>query len=431
MTLLADGLLATYRATARVATPAVWLLLRRRIARGKEDPARLDERWGHGAMARPDGPLLWIHAASVGESLAVLPLIDSLQAERPGLPILMTSGTVTSARLLAERLPPGVIHQYAPLDLPQVVERFLAHWRPSLALFVESELWPGMLRALARRRIALALVNARMSERSYRSWRRVRALARRLLGGVALVLAESPPSAARFRLLGAPQVSTPGNLKAAAAPLPADEAALAALRQAIGGRPCWIAASTHPGEEAEILEAHRRLAVQQPEVLTVIVPRHPDRGRSIATLAADGGLAVALRSRDTLPTAATELYVADTLGELGLFYRVAQLVFVGGSLVPKGGQNLLEPARLGRALLAGPHTENFAAVAEHLSAVGALFRVGDAESLAKSAALLLADGERRAAAEQAAEAAARTEARVLRQTMAALQPLLARLDRRG
>lgn len=425
MSLLADPLLAAYRATARLATPAVWLLLRRRIGRGKEDPARLAERWGYGDRPRPAGTLLWIHAASVGESMAVLPLIDAIRAERPDLTILMTSGTVTSARLLSERLPDGVVHQFAPLDLPQVVARFLGHWRPDLTLFVESELWPGMLRALRRRGVPLALVNARMSERSYRSWRRFRPLAKRLLAGISLVLAESPQSAERFRLLGAPAVSTPGNLKAAAAPLPADPERLAALRQMVGQRPCWVAASTHPGEEAMVLAAHRELALGHPGILTILVPRHPERGKALAELARNDGLAVAQRSRGVLPTMETALYLADTLGELGLFYRVAQAVFVGGSLVPKGGQNLLEPARLGRALLAGPHTENFAEVADHLVAAGALFRVHDAASLARAVGQLLGDGARRTAAEKAAEKAARTEARVLEQTLARLQPLLA------
>lgn len=424
MSVLAEALLAAYRGTARLATPAVWLLLRRRVRRGKEDPARLSERWGYGAQPRPAGPLLWMHAASVGESLAVLPLIEAIQRERPELTILMTSGTVTSARLLAERLPPGVIHQFAPLDLPQVVARFLKHWRPDLTLFVESELWPGMLRALRRRKVPLALVNARMSERSYRGWRRFGLLARRLLGGIALILAESPPSAERFRKLGAPLVSTPGNLKAAAAPLAADPERLSALRTVLGQRPCWVAASTHPGEEAIVLAAHRNLALGHPGVLTVVVPRHPERGRAVAEMAQASGLPVAQRSRGALPNAETAVYVADTLGELGLFYRVAQAVFVGGSLVPKGGQNLLEPARLGRALLAGPHTENFATVAEQLTRAGALLRVEDAESLARTVGQLLSDGTRRGAVERAAEGAARTEARVLEQTLEALRPLL-------
>lgn len=426
MTLTAQLVFGTYALAGRLATPLVARYLRRRVARGKEEPARLGERWGRAGQARPAGKLVWIHAASVGESLAVLPLLDAIRAQHPGLACLMTSGTVTSARLLAERLPAGVIHQFVPVDLPQAVGRFLDHWRPDLALFVESELWPTMLRALARRGTPLALVNARMSAGSFKGWNRVPGLAPGLLAGVRLVLAESPDSAERFRRLGAPAVAAPGNLKLAAPPLVADAAELARLSTLLGARPRFVAASTHPGEEAIVAEALASLRRRWPDLICVLAPRHPDRGAELAALLRGSGLAVAQRSAGQSPDAASAVLLADTLGELGLVYRLAGMAFIGGSLVPKGGQNLLEPARLGRALLAGPHLENFAQPAQHLERAGALRRVADAASLAAAVARWLEDPAALATAAAAAEAAARTEAGVLQAMLQGLAPLLER-----
>lgn len=419
--MLARAAFCLYGLAGRLGTPLVRRLLRARARRGKEDPARLDERWGRATLPRPAGPLVWLHAASVGESLAVLPVIERLRAERPALTLLITSGTVTSARLLAQRLPPGVGHQFVPVDLPTPVERFLAHWRPDLAIFVESELWPNLIRRTAAAGAPLALINARMSAASFRSWWRWRPLARALLAPFRLVLAESEESARRFRDLGARQVAAPGNLKLAAPPLTAEEGELAALQAAIGRRPVWIAASTHPGEEEIVAEAHRLIARHRPDILTVLAPRHPQRG---AAIAAALGLKVARRALNQRPEEATELYLADTLGELGLIYRLGGIVLVGGSLVPKGGQNLLEPARLGAALIAGPHTANFAALAERLERGGALLRATDAESLAAAVLRLLANPAERDRLAAAAERCSRQEAAVLDRTLTALAPLL-------
>ncbi len=424
MTLTAELVFGAYALAGRLATPLVARYLRRRVARGKEEPDRLGERWGRSGKARPAGKLLWIHAASVGESLAVLPLIEAIRVAEPTLACLMTSGTVTSARLLGERLPPGVIHQYVPVDLPQAVGRFLDHWRPDLALFVESELWPTMLRALARRKTPLALVNARMSAASFKGWQRVPGLAPGLLAGIRLVLAESPDSADRFRRLGAPSVAAPGNLKLAAPPLAVDSVELQRLTGLLGTRPRWIAASTHPGEEQIVAEAMTRLRRRWPDLVCILAPRHPERGAAVAALLREAGLDVAQRSAGEDLGPATAVLLADTLGELGLVYRLADLAFIGGSLVPKGGQNLLEPARLGRALLAGPHLENFALPAQHLEQVGALRRVADAASLVDAVARWLEDPAALAVAGTAAEAAARTEAGVLQAMLQGLGPLL-------
>jgi 3-deoxy-D-manno-octulosonic-acid transferase len=364
-----------WRWTAALLAPALRLHLRRRAARGKEIAARIPERHGHGA-ARPPGRLLWLHAASVGETLSILPLLGPLAARDPGLSVLVTTGTVTSATLLARRIPPGlagrVLHRFVPLDVPRWVARFLDGWRPDAAVFVESELWPNLIAATDRRGIPLGLVNARMSVRSARWWARAPGSAREVLARFRLILAQSEADAARLRALGA-AATCPGNLKYAAPPLPADGAELARLRALTAGRPVWLAASTHPGEEAAAIAAHRRLAARHPGLLTVIVPRHPDRGAEVAALAGD--LPVARRAEAGEPGPDVAVYVADTLGELGLFYRLAAVAFVGGSLAPHGGQNPLEPARLGCPVLTGPHTWNFAEIVARLEAAGGLARV--------------------------------------------------------
>ena len=278
--------LALWRLATGAAAPLLPLHLRRRVRLGKEIAARLGERRGEGA-ARPPGRLLWLHAASVGETLSVIPLLEALAARAPDLSLLVTTGTVTAAGLLAQRLPDGLggrlLHRFVPLDVPRWVARFLDGWRPDAAVLVESELWPNLIAAAAARGVPLALVNARFSARSARRWRLLAPrLGRRLLGAFRLVTAQGEADAARLRALGAAAVLTPGNLKDAAPPLPADAAALAAVRGAIGDRPVFLAASTQPGEEAIVAAAHRLLAAAQPGLLTIIVPRHPERGPAIA-----------------------------------------------------------------------------------------------------------------------------------------------------
>ncbi|WP_240046920.1 3-deoxy-D-manno-octulosonic acid transferase [Paracraurococcus ruber] len=416
-----------WRWAAMAAAPVLPLHLRLRARRGKEVPGRLGERRGEGA-ARPPGRLLWLHAASVGETLSVIPLLEALAARAPDLTLLVTTGTVTGAQALAQRLPGALggrlLHRFVPLDVPRWVGRFLDGWRPDLAVLVESELWPNLIAAARARGVPLALVNARFSARSARRWRLAPGFARRLLAGFRLVTAQSAADAARLRAAGAAQVLTPGNLKDAAPPLPADAAALAALRAAIGGRPVFLAASTQPGEEALVGAAHPLLAAAHPGLLTVIVPRHPDRGAAIAAALAPlfvappgppGGLVavppVARRAAGLLPGPATAIYVADTLGELGLFYRLAQACLVGGSLVPHGGQNPREPARLGCPILLGPHTQNFEEpVARLLEAGGALRVPPDPAALAAAADTVLSDSGRARAMAQAAAAALAAEA---------------------
>jgi 3-deoxy-D-manno-octulosonic-acid transferase len=401
------ALLALWSGAARAAAPGLRLLLRRRARRGKEVAARLGERRGLAGAPRPPGRLVWLHAASVGESLSILPVAAVLAAE--DVSVLITTGTVTSAALLALRLPelglaPRVRHQFAPLDVPRWVARFLDHWRPDAAGFVESEIWPNLLAACRARGIPVMLLNARLSARSFARWRRAPGLARTVLGGFAAVAAQSEADAARLRTLGAAAVDAPGNLKFAAPPLPAEPEALAAAGAVLAGHPVWLAASTHPGEETVVAAAHRLLAPAHPGLITLLVPRHPERGAAIA--ATLEGLAVTRRSVGEGPPA-EGIWIADTLGELGLWYRLAPIVLVGRSLLPPGGgQNPLEPARLECAVATGPHTGNFEEPVARLRAAGALATVADASAIARFVAAMLDDPTARAATGARAAAAA-------------------------
>ncbi|TCZ66134.1 3-deoxy-D-manno-octulosonic acid transferase [Roseicella aquatilis] len=404
--------LALWRLATTAAAPLLPLHLRRRARIGKEVAARLEERRGEGA-ARPPGRLLWLHAASVGETLSVVPLLEALAARAPDLSLLVTTGTVTAAGMLAQRLPDGLggrlLHRFVPLDVPGWVARFLDGWRPDGVVLVESELWPNLIAEAAGRDLPLALVNARFSARSARRWRLAPGLARHLLGAFRLVTAQSAADAARLQAAGAAAVLTPGNLKDAAPPLPADPAALATLRDAIGARPVLLAASTQPGEEAILAAAHRLLAPAHPGLLTIIVPRHPGRGPALAAELA--ALPLARRGAGARPGPDTALYIADTLGELGLFYRLAHVCLVGGSLVPHGGQNPREPARLGCPILLGPHTWNFEEPVARLLAAGGAVRVApDPAVLAAAAAAVLSDPDRGRALARAAAASLAAEA---------------------
>ncbi len=423
--LTAAAVLGAYRAAGAIGSPLVRRHLKSRCAQGKEEAERLGERFGLAGLPRPQGPLVWLHAASVGESLSVLPLIERIREAFPDFAVLVTTGTVTSARLLAERLPPGAMHQYVPVDLRGAVRRFLDHWRPDVALWVESEFWPNLLLELDHRRIPRALVNARISAHSHAGWGRFRSVIERLLSGFDLCLAQSPEDGRRLLDFGAPHVSVPGNLKFAAPPLPADEGQLAELEQAWGGRPRWLAASTHDGEESAAGDVHVDLARAIPDILTVIVPRHPERGGAIAASLRGKGRAVALRSADAQVDSGTQIYVADTLGELGLWFRLCKVVFVGGSLVPHGGQNPLEPARLGCAVIHGPHMTNFSRMTDELAAAGAAVSIADREGLAQTVLRLLRDDDDRVRLSEAAEAYSKSQGEALDRVFEALEPLLA------
>ena len=425
--LTAKAALGLYRTVGRMATPLVESHLQRRRERGREDPERMAERLGRGMAARPAGPLVWLHAASVGESLSALPLMERIRSDWPPLNLLVTTGTVTSARLMAERLPPGAIHQYVPVDLIGAIERFMDHWQPALGLMIESEFWPNLLTAAKARGCELVLVNGRVSPASYRSWRRFAPGIRYLLGQFSEVFAQSPEDLAHFEALGAPRARCLGNLKFAAPPPEADPDRLAAFRAEIGDRPLWLAASTHAGEEAIAAAAHQALRARLPGLLTLIVPRHPDRGATIAAELRASGLTLAQRSRDEPLGRETDIYLADTIGELGLWYRLAPVVFIGKSLAAQGGQNPLEAAKLGCAILFGPHSANFLRVCEEMEAAGALRRVPDAEALAPVLSELLTDAALRHRMGQAAQDYGAAQAGVLEATLAALAPRFERI----
>lgn len=382
--------LTAYRLLTRALSPAVPLVLRKRLIRGKEDQDRSEERLGIASVPRPKGKLIWVHGASVGECVAALPLIDALLSSAP-CHVLITSGTVTSAKVMRERLPAKAIHQFVPVDTPSATAKFLDYWKPDIGLFVDSDIWPNLILNARARGVRLAQINARISERSYEAWYRVRKTAGELLSAFDVCLAQDDAIAARFKKLGAPDVRVIGSLKADAPALPADQENLAALRMAIGNRSVFFASQTHPGEDETILPAHDTLRQRFPDLLTIIAPRHPERGSAIASLCATRPYK--LRSQNALPDTGTAIYIADTIGELGLFYRLCHFAFIGGSLISHGGQNPLEPAKLGCGVLAGPHTFNFTTAYEAIFAAQGLGLVQSAGEISRLATTLLADPE--------------------------------------
>ncbi|WP_425990032.1 3-deoxy-D-manno-octulosonic acid transferase [Brevundimonas sp. TWP2-3-2] len=418
--------LLAYRLLTRMLEPLAPRLLDARVKQGKEDAVRVDERLGVPGVSRPDGDLVWLHGVSVGETLSLLPVVERIVKARPDLTVLVTSGTVTSAELLARRLPPGVIHQFAPVDVPGGVAAFLDHWRPSVGVLVESELWPNLILAARDRKISLVLVSARITEKTAAGWARFPKSAHALLSAFSLVMPQDDVSAARLHSLGA-RVDGQVNLKLSGAALPHDASAFTALSAAIGDRPVIVAASTHEGEEIAIVRAIDHIAER---LCLILVPRHPERGPEIATALTRDGYRFALRSRGAQPNAETDIYVADTLGELGLFLRLADVVVMGGSFgsflgrEPWGGHNPLEPARLAKASVAGPDASNWQAVTADLVAARGLELVATPGDLPGVVAPLLNDpAAARAMGERARRAAADVGAGLDR-LWEALQPLL-------
>ena len=363
--------LSLYRAVTGLMEPFAAGALRRRAARGKEDAARLGERLGRASRPRPDGPLVWLHGVSVGETTSLLPLVDRLRAARPDAVVLVTSGTVTSAEILSRRLPPGVIHQFAPVDAPGAVARFLDHWRPDLGVFVESELWPNLIAGAKDAGARLALVSARITEKTARGWSKLPGAAADLLSRFDLVLAQDDETEARLARLGR---GSDGrlNLKYAGDPLPYDKPALAALQREAGGRPVLLAASTHPGEDGLVLETYQALdAEARGRPMLVIAPRHPERGADVAELARSMGFTAGRAGEGDAFSRQCDVYVADRLGELGLWFRLATGAFLGGSLLPGiGGHNPLEAVQVGTPVISGRHVDNWVGVYGDLEAAG-------------------------------------------------------------
>jgi 3-deoxy-D-manno-octulosonic-acid transferase len=414
--------LQAYRLVTAVAAPLAPALVSHRLKRGKEDPERLRERYGRTEIPRPQGPLVWVHCASVGELLTVVPLMGCIREK--GFAVLCTSGTVTSANIAAARLPAGTIHQFVTLDAPSFVNRFFNHWRPDLGLFVESDLWPNLVMTAARRRIPLILLNGRLSERSFQRWRWAPHSIAKLLRSFELCLAQSGTHAGRYRDLGAPRVATTGNLKLDVPEPPAEAHALARLRAAVAGRAVVAGASTHPGEETALLEVHRRLRHSFPGLLTIVAPRHPERGRDVLEMARQADLRPRMRSRGDLPDGQTDIYVLDTIGELGLVYRVAPIVFMGGSLASHGGQNPIEPAKLGAAILHGPNVWNFAEIYSALDRAHGAEQVTEVGKLAVRVGAWLTQRSEREAVAAAARSTVENLGGALARTLAAIEPYL-------
>ncbi len=415
-------LLNVYKAATVLGYPLIAVCLAIRKAKGKEDLTRFPERMGYAGKPRPDGRLIWIHGASVGETLSALPLINKLSELYPAVRIMVTSGTLTSADLMAKRLPENAFHQFVPVDTPAAVKRFVDYWKPDAALWIESEFWPNLLSEIAAHKIPLILINGRVSDRSFERWRKFPAFCRELQGLFTKSFGQTDEDARRLRVLGAKDAACVGNLKFAAGDLPYDADEFAKLEKQIANRPCWIAASTHEGEEEQL--AFVQNALKTKNALMILAPRHPKRGDEIEKLLKPAGLSVARRSRGEDIAPDTAVYLADTIGEMGLFYRLAQIAFVGGSLVAFGGQNIIEPARLGKAVVCGKYMMNFKEIVAKAVAAGALTVVEDKKELAQTLDALFENEGILKSKRENARRFALNQADVLNRLTAALTPYL-------
>lgn len=384
-------LIRVYNAGANLIAPLAYRRVRKKLLSHGIDPKRCPERLGHATQPRPDGPLIWCHAASVGETLSVLPLITHLGEIHPDYSFLITSGTATSAQIVAKRLPPRCQHQFAPLDSRKALRRFLDHWKPNAAIFVESELWPQMLQQTKARNIPLALANARISERSFGRWQKFLAIAQYVLGHFRLIHTQDERTTGRLHQMGFTHAFTGQNLKSVSGPLPYDAEELTSIQGQIKDRPIWVASSTHPGEDEVMLNAHLDLLQSHTDALLILVPRHPERAANIETLIKGKSLKHTRRSKGDVITTGTQVYLADTLGETGLWYALSPITCLCGSFTPVGGHNPYEPAYAGSAVLHGPLYANFAQTYVDFDAHGGAVEVQDAHELATRLHVLIAD----------------------------------------
>lgn len=383
--------LKAYSGLSALVGPLIYPRIAKKLLAQGTAPERVEERKGYATEARPAGRLLWCHAASVGESVSVLRLIAELGQKHRDLSFLLTSGTATSAQIVAKRLPPRTQHQFAPMDTHKALNRFMDHWAPTAALFVESELWPNMLRKLTTKGIPAALVNARISDRSARNWARAPATSRHLMQPFRMIHCQDTRTAEHLQALGLSHARKGPNLKSMAAPLPVDMNERDRLREMIGKRPVWLASSTHPGEDEIVLTAHQQILKTHPSALLILVPRHPERAGDIAALITNAGLKAHQRSEGQSPNADTQVYMADTLGETGLWYALCPVTCICGSFSPVGGHNLFEPAQGGSAILHGPLYANFAEIYAEFDGAGAAKEVAGASPLAQAVLEMLED----------------------------------------
>lgn len=414
--------LGTYRWAGAIIFPVVGAYVAFRASKGKEERGRHGERYGVASVARPSGPLVWVHAASVGETSAVTPLVESIVDM--GIHVVLTTGTVTSAKMVQERLGDRVIHQYVPLDLKPAVDRFLTHWQPDLAVICESEIWPMTILELGTRRVPQVLVNGRLSDRSFAAWSKRASIAEALFENLAHVVAQSDVDGERFRALGARPVTVSGNLKVDTAVPPVNNSELTALQRMIGSRKTWAAISTHLGEEEIVAQVHHMLKARHRDLLTIIVPRHPDRAPEIAGQIEAMGMKVALRSRADQIEADTDIYLGDTIGDMGLYLRMAEVAFVGRSLTAQGGQNPLEPAMLKAAILSGRNVQNFRDSYQRLIKNGGAKLVRDKDMLAGAVNYLFNNPAERQVMIEAGLKTVEDMRGSLSRTMTALEPFI-------
>jgi 3-deoxy-D-manno-octulosonic-acid transferase len=385
-----------YAALMTMLTPILILILYKRAKAHKEDQKRLNERRGVASIARPQGDLMWLHAASVGEAQSALILVEKLLEKHPNLSALVTTGTYTSAQLMEKRLPARAVHQFVPLDQPFWVEKFMAHWEPQIVIWMESELWPNLLHAIKKRGITAALVNARMSPRSFKKWMYLRPLIKELLSTFSIVLAQTKQDAINLKFMGARRVIITDNIKYAAAPLPVNDNDLSLLKEAVYERPLWVYASTHDGEEELACRLHIELKKKIPQLLTIIVPRHPNRRSVIENSCKAYDLNVTLRTQQQTPNRDDDIYIADTLGELGLFYKLAPIACIGRSFSNDGGggHNPIEALQLGAAVLHGPHIQNLEDIYSYLKASDVAIEVANENEFLACLEMLLSDKEK-------------------------------------
>lgn len=366
-----------YKKATQLAKPLLKRIIYARLRRGKEDHERLQERFGEASLPRPEGIIIWIHVASVGEAQSMLALINTILQSQKNLHILVTSGTVTSAHILQSRLPERTCHQYIPVDHPEWVRRFLDHWKPNCILWAESELWPNMMMQIKKRNIPTALINGRLSPKSFSHWKKIRTQAERLLETFDVILTQTETDTSYFKTLGARSVITTGNIKYSAQPLPFSPHDLTALQEKTANRPCWIYASTHDGEEDIACTIHKNLKKQQPGLLTIIAPRHPARQHEIEQTCQRHAVSYSIRNTEkNLPQEQDDIYIVNTIGELGLFYRLAPIACIGRSFSNDGGggHNPLEAALLGCVVCSGPHTQNLSEIYNDMEKENAIIR---------------------------------------------------------
>lgn len=418
-------MLILYQLLARLIRPFyVKVILKNRITQEKEDGLRVHEKLGTSSIQRPQGLLLWVHAASVGETLSVRKLVSELQERYPHFTILMTTGTRTSSEIVQQKFPDSVLHQYAPLDFQTYVKRFLNFWRPDIALWVESELWPNMLGEIHRRDIPLISINVRFSPKSLKRWRLIPDTFKQIMDNFNHVIVQTKTLEIELKAMGINHVSYFGNLKFATPPLSFDEKMLKTLKSSTKGRPLILAASTHNPEETIFTQAHQKLAKTWPNLLTILVPRHPERSSELQAACQQQGLATQLFSEGCKIQPGTQVFIVDRIGTLGLFYKLCPFAFIGGSLLQRGGHNPIEAAQLGCVPLHGPHIENFQEIYAYFDQYKAVLRIQDEQELLIRLKMLLENPETTKAYQVGGGKALEDQSNILERVVTCLEPHL-------